>query len=111
MKKERLKYLAFPCMGLFLGGYGLAFCAATAVGFGLRALAEWLRAKKNGPKWWTYTALVPVAIPLALTAREAVCQEWFWQLAAALLLIMAAAYVFGWLAGGAFEKEEVTYET
>jgi len=107
MKKNRLIYLAFPFLGLFLGGYGFVFCvSATIVGFGLRALAEWLRAKKSGPKWWAYAALAPVAVPLALTVREEAIGGFLWQLGAALMLLRAVSYVFGWLAGGAFEKED-----
>ncbi len=112
MRKKRLAYLTVPLLGFLCGGvYIVVPCAcATAAGFGLRALAEWLRAKKNGPKWWAYAALAPTVIPLVLTVREAVCQEWFWQLATLLLLALGVAYVFGWLAGGAFEKEEAIHE-
>ncbi len=113
MRKKRLAYLTVPLLGVLCGGVyiGVPCACAAAAGFGLRALAEWLRGRKSGPRWWAYAALAPTIVPLALMVREAVCQEWFWQLAALLLLALGAAYVFGWLAGGAFEKEDMSHET
>ncbi len=112
MRKKRLLYLAIPLVACLWGGSWtiLPFGGVTAAGFLLRALAEWLRARKNGPKWWAFVPLAPIVVPLVLALREVICQEWFWQLAAILLLLIAVAYVFGWLAGGTFEKKEVHYE-
>ena len=105
MRKRRLLYLAIPLAGCLWGGSWsiLLFGGVTIAGFLLRALAEWLRIRKNGPRWWALVPLAPIPVPLVLALREVLCQEWFWQLAAILLLLIAAAYVLGWLAGGAFD--------